>query len=37
VAVRFNITTDADIIAHLETVENKSEYFKRLIREDMAK
>ena len=37
VAVRFNINTDADIIAHLETVENKSEYFKRLIREDMAK
>lgn len=37
VAVRFNVNTDADIIAYLETVENKSEYFKRLIRADISK
>ena len=37
VFVRLNKSTDADILAHLETLtESKQGYIKRLIREDMA-
>ena len=37
VFVRLNKNTDADILAHLETLsESKQGYIKRLIREDMA-
>lgn len=32
-----NINTDADIIQHLETIDNKQGYIKQLIRDDMAK
>lgn len=32
-----NINTDADIIKHLETIDNKQGYIKQLIRDDMAK
>ena len=33
--MRLNIENDMDIIRHLETVDNKSGYVKRLIRQDM--
>lgn len=33
--VPLNIKTDADILEHLETKENKSGYVKRLIRSDI--
>ena len=37
VFVRLNKKTDADILAHLETLsESKQGYIKRLIRADMA-
>lgn len=37
VFVRLNKNTDADILAHLETLsESKQGYIKRLIRADMA-
>ena len=37
VTVRLNKNTDADILAHLETLsESKQGYIKRLIRADMA-
>jgi len=32
-----NVTTDADIIAFLETIPNKRKYVNDLIRADMAK
>ena len=35
--IRLNFKTDADIIAHLETVSPKMGYVKKLIREDMVK
>lgn len=35
VAFRFNLNTDADILAHLEKLTNKLGYIKELIREDM--
>lgn len=35
VSVGLRIDQDADIIAHLETVPNKQQYFRDLIREDM--
>ena len=35
--VRLNRATDADIIAHLERVENRMEYVRALIRADMQK
>ena len=34
--IRFNIKTDADIIARLEEQPNKQGYIKRLIRDDIA-
>ena len=34
---KFNIKTDADIIARLDEVDNKQRYIKRLIRQDIAK
>jgi hypothetical protein len=34
--IRFNIKTDADIIARLAEQNNKQGYIKRLIREDIA-
>lgn len=37
VAVKLNIKTDADILAHLETIDNKQGYIKELIRADMAR
>lgn len=35
--VNLNDRTDADIIAHLETIDNVQGYVKGLIRADMAK
>lgn len=35
VVLMFNKKTDADIIEHLQTKENKSAYIKKLIRNDM--
>lgn len=35
--IRLNFKTDADIIAHLETVSSKMGYVKNLIRADMVK
>ena len=35
--VKFNIRTDADIIAHLEAQQNIQGYVKRLIRDDIAR
>lgn len=34
--LKFNLQTDADILARLEEVENKQGYIKELIREDMS-
>ena len=35
VFLKLNVKTDADILAHLETVGNKQGYIKNLIRNDM--
>lgn len=35
--LNLNIKTDADIIQHLKTKDNKQGYIKQLIRDDMAK
>lgn len=35
--VRFGIESDKDIIQHLESVGNKNNYIKKLIREDISK
>ena len=35
VKLKLNTTTDADVIARLEEVDNKQGYIKDLIREDM--
>ena len=37
VPIRLNKGTDADILAHLESVQNKQGYIKELIRRDMTK
>ena len=37
VKFKFNIRTDADIIAHLEAQQNVQGYVKRLIRDDIAR
>lgn len=37
VMFRVNNTTDADVLEHLKTIDNKRAYFLKLIREDMAK
>lgn len=37
VQLKFVKTTDADILAKLESVDNMQGYIKRLIREDLAK
>jgi hypothetical protein len=34
---KFNNKTDADILRHLETMDNKQGYIKALIRADMEK
>lgn len=36
ITIKLNKEHDADIIAHLETVENKQGYIKALIRENCA-
>lgn len=33
--IRLNLNTDADIIAKLESVDNKQGYIKKLIRSDL--
>ena len=33
--IRLNLNTDADIIAKLESVENKQGYIKSLVRSDL--
>lgn len=35
VLLRFNLKTDADILARLEATENRQGYIKRLIRADI--
>lgn len=37
VKFKFNIRTDADILAHLEAQQNVQGYVKSLIREDIAR
>lgn len=36
ISLTLNLGTDADIIARLESVDNKQGYIKRLIRADIA-
>jgi hypothetical protein len=33
--LKLNLNTDADILAHLETLQNKQGYIKDLIRKDL--
>lgn len=35
IKMKLNLTTDRDILEHLDKMENKQGYIKRLIREDM--
>ena len=35
--LKFNKNTDADLIAHMNEIENKQAYIKKLIRNDIAK
>jgi hypothetical protein len=35
--VKFNNRTDADIVAHITSVDNKTGYIKQLIRQDIEK
>lgn len=35
--INMHLVKDADIIEHLKMVDNKSEYIKNLIRQDMIK
>ncbi len=35
--LKYNVNTDADIIAHLEKQDSMQGYIKRLIREDIAR
>lgn len=37
VKFKFNIRTDADILAHLEKQDNVQGYIKKLIRDDIAR
>ncbi len=37
IAIQLNISTDADILEHLERIPNKQGYIKSLIREDIQK
>ena len=37
IKMKLNRTTDADIIGHLDQIENKQGYIKSLIRQDMKK
>jgi len=37
IKIALNVNTDADIINHLETCENKQGYIKDLIRNDIKK
>jgi hypothetical protein len=37
VPFRLNRKTDADIIEHLQTIDNRQGYVKRLIRDDIAR
>ena len=34
---KFNLKTDADILAKLDSIDNKQGYIKQLIREDIAR
>lgn len=36
IKLKLNVRTDADILAKLDSVENKQAYVKELIRKDMA-
>lgn len=35
--VKFNLDTDAEVIAHLQAQENKQNYIRQLIKADMEK
>ena len=35
--VQFNVSTDADVIEKMLSVPNKSDYIRKLIREDIAR
>lgn len=37
VMLKLNKITDADILDHLDSIDNRQGYIKRLIREDMKK
>ena len=37
IMLKFNLETDADILAKLSEVENKQGYIKQLIRQDIGK
>lgn len=37
IMLKLNTKTDADILEHLDTMDNKQGYIKALIRKDMAK
>lgn len=37
VTFKFNLKTDADILQHLQTIDNKQGYIKDLIRKDMGR
>lgn len=37
IPIRLNKNTDADILAHLESVQSKQGYIKELIRRDMSR
>lgn len=34
-AIRYHVKNDADVISRLESVDNKADYIRRLIREDI--
>ena len=36
ISVRYNIETDRDILSMLDSVPNKADYIRRLIRQDIA-
>ncbi len=37
IGLKFNVKTDADILARIETEESVQRYIKRLIREDISR
>lgn len=37
VGLRFNIENDADVLAKLASVDNMTDYVRRLVREDLQK